>query len=63
MSSILKINFLQNMSFEDFFQAQILLRSEAYLQLAKFDFISTYNERTNFPLGDSRDINYYLIGV
>ena len=51
------------MSFEDFFQAQILLRSEAYLQLAKSDFISTYNERTNFPLGDSRDINYYLIGV
>ena len=51
------------MSFKDFFQAQILLRSGACLELAKCDFISTYHECTNFPLGDSRDINYHLIGV
>ena len=51
------------MSFKDFFQAEILLGSgvEPVYTLGKFD--SFPHERTNFPLGDSRDINCHLIGV
>ena len=49
------------MSFEDFFQAEILSWSAACLQLAKFD--SFPHECTNFPLGDSRDINYHLLVI
>ena len=51
------------MSFKDFFQAEILLGSgvEPVYTLGKFD--SFPHECTNFPLGDSRDINCRLIGV
>ena len=51
------------MSFKDFFQAEILLGSgvEPVYTLGKFD--SFPHECTNFPLGDSRDINCHLIGI
>ena len=54
------------MSFEDFFQAEILLWSGvewsgAGLSLAKFD--SFPHVLTNFQMGESRDSNYHLIGV
>ena len=44
-------------------QAEILLGSgvERVYTLAKFD--SFPHESTNFPLGDSRDINCHLIGI
>ena len=51
------------MSFKDFFQAEILLGSgvEPVYTLGKFD--SFPHVLTNFPLGNSRDINCHLIGV
>ena len=54
------------MSFEDFFQAEILLWSGvewsgAGLSLAKLH--SFPHVLTNVQMGDSRDSNYHLIGV
>ena len=49
------------MSFEDFFQAEILLWSGAGLSLAKFD--SLPHVLTNFQVGGSRNSNYHLMGV
>ena len=49
------------LNFEIYFQAEILSWSAACLWLAKFD--SFPHECTNFPLGDSRDINYHLLVI
>ena len=54
------------MSFEDFFQAEILLWSgvePVYILLNLIHFHMNALTLTNFPLGDRRDINYHLIGV
>ena len=54
------------MSFEDFFQAEILLWSgvePVYSLLNLIHFHMNALTLTNSPLGDRRDINYHLIGV